>query len=60
VPVIFVTGYPQQLLTGERPEPIYLVTKPFEQQMLHVTVSQALSLSRIAGIVDQTHPSGAA
>jgi len=43
VPVIFVTAYPEQLLTGERPEPTYLVTKPFEPDTLKVTISQALS-----------------
>ena len=29
VPVIFITAYPERLLTGDRPEPTYLVTKPF-------------------------------
>ncbi len=43
VPVIFVTAYPERLLTGERPEPTYLVTKPFESDTLKVTISQALS-----------------
>ena len=45
VPVIFVTAYPERLLTGERPEPTYLVTKPFEPDTLKVTISQALSFS---------------
>lgn len=43
VPVIFVTAFPERLLTGERPEPTYLVTKPFQQDTLKVTISQALS-----------------
>jgi len=47
VPVIFVTAYPERLLTGERPEPTYLVTKPFESDTLKVTISQALSFSRV-------------
>lgn len=46
VPVIFVTAYPERLLTGERPEPTYLVTKPFEADTLKVAISQALSFSR--------------
>ncbi len=46
VPVIFVTAYPERLLTGERPEPTYLVTKPFESDTLKVTISQALSFSK--------------
>src|SRR5690606_4060195 len=29
VPVIFITAFPERLLTGERPEPTFLVTKPF-------------------------------
>lgn len=45
VPVIFVTAFPERLLTGERPEPTFLVTKPFEVDTLKVTVSQALSFS---------------
>ncbi|HVJ32604.1 MAG TPA: response regulator [Terriglobia bacterium] len=47
IPVIFITAYPERLLTGERPEPAYLVTKPFEPDTLRVTISQALSLKKI-------------
>jgi CheY-like chemotaxis protein len=47
VPVIFVTGCPEMLLTGERPEPTYLVSKPFDVDALRVTVSQALSLNTV-------------
>lgn len=43
IPAIFITAYPERLLTGERPEPTYLVTKPFEPDTLKVTISQALS-----------------
>jgi CheY-like chemotaxis protein len=42
VPVIFVTAYPETLLTGERPEPAFLVTKPFIPEMVQAIVSQAL------------------
>jgi CheY-like chemotaxis protein len=42
VPVIFVTAYPELLLTGERPEPTYLVTKPFLPETLQATIGQAL------------------
>jgi CheY-like chemotaxis protein len=45
VPVIFVTAYPERLLTGDRPEPTYLVTKPFEPDTLKATIFQALSLA---------------
>lgn len=46
VPVIFVTAFPERLLTGQRPEPTYLVTKPFEPDTLKATISQALSNSQ--------------
>jgi CheY-like chemotaxis protein/DNA-directed RNA polymerase specialized sigma24 family protein len=42
VPVIFITAYPERLLTGERPEPTYLVTKPFQEETVRATISQAL------------------
>ena len=42
VPVIFVTAYPERLLTGERPEPTYLVTKPFVRESLQATIGQVL------------------
>jgi DNA-directed RNA polymerase specialized sigma24 family protein len=42
VPVIFVTAYPEQLLTGERPEPAFLVTKPFRIDALKAIIGQAL------------------
>lgn len=42
VPVIFITAYPERLLTGDRPEPTYLVTKPFREQTVRTAISQAL------------------
>jgi len=42
VPVIFITAYPERLLTGDRPEPTYLVTKPFQEQTVQAAISQAL------------------
>ncbi len=42
VPVIFITAYPERLLTGDRPEPTFLVTKPFQEQTVRTTISQAL------------------
>lgn len=42
VPVIFITAYPEKLLTGDRPEPTYLVTKPFQEATVKVAISQAL------------------
>ena len=42
VPVIFITAYPERLLTGERPEPAFLITKPFRPEMVKAVISQAL------------------
>src|SRR5690606_14319435 len=45
VPVIFITAFPERLLTGERPEPAFLVTKPFQPDMVKALVSQVLFFS---------------
>lgn len=45
VPVVFVTAFPERLLTGEQREPTYLITKPFDADVLRVTISQALLLT---------------
>jgi DNA-directed RNA polymerase specialized sigma24 family protein len=42
VPVIFITAYPERLLSGTRPEPVFLVTKPFQTSTVKAIVSQAL------------------
>jgi CheY-like chemotaxis protein len=42
IPVIFITAYPERLLTGERPEPTFLVTKPFRPESIVATIGQAL------------------
>jgi CheY-like chemotaxis protein/DNA-directed RNA polymerase specialized sigma24 family protein len=46
VPVIFITAFPDRLLTGERPEPTFLITKPFDPEILKVAISQALTVHR--------------
>ncbi len=48
VPVIFITAFPERLLTGERPEPTFLVTKPFNPDMVKALISQALFFERQA------------
>jgi CheY-like chemotaxis protein len=47
-PIIFITAYPERLLTGDRPEPTYLITKPFTVQAVKVAISQALFLKTTA------------
>ena len=48
VPVIFITAYPERLLTGERPEPAFLITKPFQADTVKAAISQALFFDRRA------------
>jgi len=48
-PVIFITAFPERLLTGEKPEPAFLVTKPFRPETVKATISQALFFDRKAG-----------
>lgn len=43
VPVIFVTAYPERLLTGEQEEPSFIITKPFEPTTLAITTYQAVT-----------------
>ena len=42
VPVIFITAFPDRLLTGEKPEPAFLITKPFVPEQVRSAVSQAM------------------
>ncbi|HEY7853257.1 MAG TPA: response regulator [Caulobacteraceae bacterium] len=41
-PVIFITAFPERLLTGERPEPTFLITKPFQPETVKAAIGQAL------------------
>jgi CheY-like chemotaxis protein len=48
IPVIFITAFPERLLTGERAEPTFLVTKPYNPDMLKALISQALFFNESA------------
>jgi DNA-directed RNA polymerase specialized sigma24 family protein len=48
VPVIFITAYPERFLTGERPEPAFLIAKPFQPATVSAIISQALFFERKA------------
>jgi CheY-like chemotaxis protein len=48
VPVIFITAFPERLLTGERPEPTFLITKPFQTSTVQAAIAQALFFSSTA------------
>ena len=45
VPVVFITAFPERLLTGERPEPAFLITKPYSEDQVQSAVSQAMFFS---------------
>lgn len=45
VPVIFITAFPERLLTGQRPEPAFLITKPYSEEQVRSAVSQAMFFS---------------
>ncbi|HEX9948365.1 MAG TPA: response regulator [Allosphingosinicella sp.] len=42
VPVIFITAFPERLLSGERPEPTFLISKPFQRATVRASIAQAL------------------
>lgn len=46
VPVIFITAFPERLLTGECVEPAFLITKPFRPQAVRATIAQALMFEK--------------
>jgi CheY-like chemotaxis protein len=48
VPVIFITAFPERFLTGERPEPAFLIAKPFQPATVSAIASQALFFERNA------------
>jgi CheY-like chemotaxis protein len=42
VPVIFITAFPERLLTGTKPEPTFLIRKPYQPDAVKAAISQAL------------------
>jgi CheY-like chemotaxis protein len=51
VPVIFITAFPERLLTGERPEPAFLITKPYSEEQVRAAVSQAMFFASTEGLL---------
>ncbi|MEM1388171.1 MAG: response regulator [Pseudomonadota bacterium] len=45
IPVIFITAFPERLLTGDRPEPAFVITKPYSEDQVRSAVSQAMFFS---------------
>jgi DNA-directed RNA polymerase specialized sigma24 family protein len=56
VPVIFITAYPERFLTGNRPEPAFLIAKPFELATVSAIASQALFFEHGAQRRDRRAP----
>ncbi|MFT3973013.1 MAG: response regulator [Amaricoccus sp.] len=50
VPVIFITSFPERLLTGKRPEPTFLITKPYDPNAVKAAISQALFFRTAASL----------
>lgn len=45
IPVIFITAFPERLLTGEGPEPAFLISKPYTEDQVRSAISQAMFFS---------------
>lgn len=41
-PAIFITAFPERVLTGMKPEPAFLIAKPFQAEQVRAIVSQTL------------------
>lgn len=52
LPVIFITAYPEKLLTGEGPEPAFLISKPYREDQVRSAISQAMFFSSSAVLKD--------
>jgi len=52
LPVIFITAYPERLLTGQRPEPAFLIAKPFTEEQVLSAVGQAMFFSSTETLVE--------
>ena len=48
LPVIFITAFPERLLTGDRPEPAFLISKPYSEEQVRSAVSQAMFFASTA------------
>ncbi|MFQ6551815.1 response regulator [Aestuariibius insulae] len=53
VPVIFITAFPERLLTGKKPEPAFLIAKPYTEEQVRSAVSQAMFFSSTETLIKQ-------
>jgi len=45
IPVIFITAFPERLLTGDKPEPAFVIAKPYSEDQVRSAVGQAMFFS---------------
>lgn len=45
-PTIFITAFPDRLLTGDRQEPLFLINKPFHDTEVSASISQAIFVAQ--------------
>ena len=50
IPVIFITAFPERLLTGDRPEPAFLISKPYTEDQVSSALSQAMFFASTEGL----------
>ncbi|MGR3435300.1 MAG: response regulator [Shimia sp.] len=50
IPVIFITAFPERLLTGEQREPAFLISKPYTEEQVRSAISQAMFFSSTEGL----------
>jgi DNA-directed RNA polymerase specialized sigma24 family protein len=58
VPVIFITAYPESVLTGLKPEPTFLIAKPFSSHVVQAVISQALFFDMTARLPNGSAATG--
>lgn len=51
IPVIFITAFPERLLTGTKPEPAFLIAKPYSEAQVRSAVSQAMFFASTEALV---------
>lgn len=54
VPVIFITAFPERLLTGARDEPVFLIRKPYDVDQVKSSVAQAMFFASVEPLSEAT------
>jgi CheY-like chemotaxis protein/DNA-directed RNA polymerase specialized sigma24 family protein len=51
IPVIFITAFPERLLTGAKPEPALMITKPFKDAQVRTAISHGMFFSSVERVL---------